>query len=84
MEMGGGRPLITPTTSAPSQRAGKPYYVETFEELRAAMPGAVAHVGPAIMHIRIDRRASRKKQQFPFGSMQSMLAGSAAKPKSKL
>lgn len=47
---------------------GKPYYIETHEELEAALPGAVAHSGPAIMHIRIDPAAGRKKQEFAFGA----------------
>lgn len=61
---------------------GKSYYVETYDELDRMMKEAVAYKGPQLMHIRIDPRANRKEQEFPFGSMQSMLAGSGPAPAS--
>ena len=53
------------------------------DEVNKLTPEAIAHKGPAIFHIRINVRANRKKQEFPFGSMQSMLAGSAPVAKNK-
>lgn len=58
---------------------GEPYYIETYEQLEATMPGAVAHAGPGIMHIRINPNATKKKQEFVFGSPQMM--GGPAKAK---
>ena len=47
---------------------GSAYHVTNYDELKAAMPKAMAEVGPAIMHIRIDPVAKRKAQEFPFGA----------------
>lgn len=58
---------------------GEPYYVETYDQLEAAIPGAIAHTGPGIFHIRIDPKAGKKQQEFVFGSPQMM--GGPAKAK---
>lgn len=47
---------------------GKAYHIKNHDELKAALPGAIAHVGPAIMHVRIYPVAKRKAQEFPFGA----------------
>ena len=62
---------------------GRAFYATTYDEVNKLTPEAIAHKGPAIFHIRINVRANRKKQEFPFGSMQSMLAGSAPVAKNK-
>ena len=55
---------------------GEQYLARTPDELEAALPAALAHTGPAIMHVRIDPLAGRKKQEFEFDP-----TGAAAKKK---
>ena len=61
---------------------GRGWFADEADALEAILPEAMAYEGPGILHIKINPRATRKKQEFPFGSLQSMLTG--AKKKSML
>ena len=54
------------------------------EELEATLPRAMAVVGPAILHVRIDPQGQRKKQEFGFDPTGVLAKRALAKKRKEL